>query len=276
MPNNLPTAHMIVKNEDVFVWYAINSVLPYVDKIIIFDTGSSDKTVEIIKSIKSRKICFKQFEINNVEDISELRQKQLEMTDGSWFWMVDGDEIYPDSLCKEIINLISTKGDKIDGIVVKRFDLLGDIYHYQSEKVGTYSLFGTKGHLAIRLLNKKNLPGLHVKGKYPYEGYYDSKEIEVIYHPPEKFLITGARLFHAMYLKRSTRGVSLSDTYHRNKYKIESGHKFDTDQNLPEVFKADRPPNIADATVKRSYLYELTAAFITPIKAVKRKIFNLS
>lgn len=263
---------MIVKNEDIFIWYAITAVLPYVDKIIIFDTGSTDKTVEIIRSIKSRKICFKQFNIAKIEGISQLRQKQLDMTDNGWLWTVDGDEIYPGPLGKEIIRLINTKGDKLEGIVVKRYDLLGDIYHYQSEKVGTYNLFGKKGHFAIRLLNKKNLPGLHVKGKYPYEGYYDNSEIEVIHHSPEKFLITKERLFHAMYLARSTKGGSLSDTFHRNKYKIEAGYKFDPVQNFPEVFKKERPLFIPDATAKRSSLYELKATLITPIKTVKRKI----
>lgn len=267
---------MMVKNEDIFVWYAINSVLPYVDKMIIFDTGSTDKTVDIIMSIKNHKICFKQFNTKNIKEITDLRQKQLEMTQSDWFWIVDGDEIYPDCVCKEIINTINSKGNRLEGIAVKRYDLLGDIYHYQSEKVGTYNLFGRKGHLAIRLLNRKNLPGLHVKGIYPYEGYYDNKGIEVIHHAPEKFPITENRLLHAMYLVRSTRGGSLSDTFHRKKYKIESGHKFDTDQNLPEVFKAVRPSIVPDSAVKRSNLYELTAKIITPIKAVKRKIVNLS
>lgn len=276
MINNNLTAHMIVKNEDIFIWYAVNSVLPYVDKMIIFDTGSTDKTVDIIKSIKSHKICFKQFNIKNAEDITILRQKQLEVTQSDWFWIVDGDEIYPDCLCKEIMNTINSKGNRLEGIAVKRYDLLGDIYHYQSEKVGTYNLFGRKGHLAIRLLNKKNLPGLHIKGIYPYEGYYDSKGIEVIYHAPEKFLITKDRLFHAMYLQRSILGNNLSGTFHRRKYKIELGNKFENERVLPEVFNTVRPSFVPDVTVRRDFLYELIASIITPVKMIKRKIVNLA
>jgi len=35
------TAHMIVKNEEQWVWYALQSILPYVDKVIVYDTGST-------------------------------------------------------------------------------------------------------------------------------------------------------------------------------------------------------------------------------------------
>jgi len=36
MKNNL-TAHMLVKNEEQWIWYAINSVINRVDQIIIYD-----------------------------------------------------------------------------------------------------------------------------------------------------------------------------------------------------------------------------------------------
>ena len=45
------TAHCLIKNEENFVWYAIKSVVDFVDKIIVFDTGSTDKTVELIKKL---------------------------------------------------------------------------------------------------------------------------------------------------------------------------------------------------------------------------------
>ena len=52
--------HCLVANEERFVWYALQSVLPYVDQVMVWDTGSTDKTVEIIKAIKSPKIIFKE------------------------------------------------------------------------------------------------------------------------------------------------------------------------------------------------------------------------
>ena len=42
------TAHMVVMNEEKWIWFAIKSVVDYMDRLIIYDTGSTDKTVEII------------------------------------------------------------------------------------------------------------------------------------------------------------------------------------------------------------------------------------
>jgi len=266
------TGHMIVKNEDRFIWYAISSVLPYVDRFIIYDTGSTDHTVKIIQSFKDKKIEFRQFQIADVAEIAKLRDRQIKDTQDGWFWIVDGDEIYSDSLCKEIKYLVQKEGDKLEGIVVGRYDLLGDIYHYQDESVGTYEMFGKTGHMALRLINKKNIAGLYVSGNYPYEEYFDKNHTDLIFHPQEKFRFTREKLFHAMYLPRSTAGANLRDTFHRKKYKIEKGHEFPKNYKYPEVFFANKPPFIPSVTARRSSSYNLLAEFITPIKTLKRKI----
>lgn len=269
--NNPITAHMVVKNEDKFIWYAISSVLPYVDRFLIFDTGSKDKTIEIINSFKDGKIEFLQKE---TKDIGKLRQIQIEETDTSWFWIVDGDEIYHSSLCKEIVNIVENEGKNLEGIVVGRYDLMGDIYHFQDESVGTYNLFGRWGHLVLRLINKKNIAGLHLEGKYPYEGYYGENEKELTTHNAQKFYFTEGKLFHAMYLQRSTLGKSLSDTLHRNKYKIELGRCIKDVRLIPEVFYQPHPVFVPDSSQKRSIFYELAAYLLTPIKIIKRNLWQ--
>lgn len=263
---------MIVKNEDRFIWYAISSVLPYVDKFLIYDTGSTDNTVKVIRSITSDKIIFHQFNIDNISEIAKLRDRQIKETADEWFWVVDGDEIYTDSLCQEIKDTLKKEGDKLEGIVVGRFDLLGDIYHHQDESVGTYNMLGKSGHMALRLINKKNIPELHVSGNYPYEEYLDKNGTGIIFHPVEKFRFTQGKLFHAMYLGRSSLGANLAGTFHRRKYTIESGHKFPEHFKYPEVFFKSRQSIIPDVTVKRSSIYNLFASFITPLKLLKRKI----
>ena len=45
--------HTLVKNEEKYLWYAVMSVADFVDKVLLWDTGSSDKTVEIIKQIQN-------------------------------------------------------------------------------------------------------------------------------------------------------------------------------------------------------------------------------
>lgn len=272
---NIPiTAHMVVRNEDRFIWYSIHSILPYVGKIIITDTGSTDKTLKIINSIESDKISLKSVKIKSVEEISEIRNDQISETATDWFWIVDGDEIYTNKLCEEIKMMLKTSGDKYEGIVVGRYDLIGDIYHIQKETVGTYDLFERKGHIVLRLINKAIIPGLHVQGVYPYEGYYDKDGIEIIHHDKSKFGFTKRKMFHAMYLPRSTKGAVLSDTYHRNKWKFEKGFEHPKNLSLPEVFYFQKPAIIPGVTSKRSIYYEMVASLITPIKIIKRRFMN--
>ncbi len=274
MSDILLTVHMVVKNEDRFIWYALNSVLPYVDKVIIFDTGSTDKTVEIINSFADERIKFQSIEIKEAKDIGRLRQQQIEETNTPWFWIVDGDEIYHSSLCKEIVNIVRKEGKNLEGIVVGRYDLLGDVYHFQDESVGKYNLFDRQGHFVLRLINKENIAGLHVEGLYPYEGYYDKNGQELINHDKQRFYFAKGRLFHAMYLQRSTHGASLSDTLHRNKWKIELGKRIKDKKLIPEVFYQPHPVLVPDSYGKRSIFYELAANLVTPIKIFKRKLWK--
>jgi glycosyltransferase involved in cell wall biosynthesis len=269
----LPIVNMVVKNEDRFIWYAIKSVENYAEKILITDTGSTDNTVQIIKSIKSKKIVFSEKKINNREELTKIRQDQLRNSNAEWVWIVDGDEIYSDSLCREIIFLINQK-KRLEGVVVGRYDLIGDIYHYQDEKVGSYSLFGKKGHIVLRLINKYSVPFLHTEGIYPYEAYYDKLNQEITTHDKKLFAFTKGKIFHAMYLKRSSKGANLKNTYHRNKWKVEIGHKISSSDNFPEVFSNVDQNAISSVITRRSYLYKFIALLITPIKQIKRQIVN--
>lgn len=266
------TAHMVVKNEDRFIWYALSSILPSVGRVLITDTGSTDQTVSIIKSFHDDRIVLRQEEISSPDDLGNIRNKHIQETATDWFWIVDGDEVYPKPLCKEIVGIIGERGKELEGVVVGRYDLLGDIYHYQSESVGTYNIFERRGHWVLRLLKKSSIPGLHVSGTYPYEGYYDKNEAEVVHHDPKKFFFTEGRLWHAMYLRRSSKGASLANTFHRKKWKIELGHRFIAADTLPETFFLPHPEGISDVSAKRSLWYEVIASVVTPVKMLKRAL----
>ena len=47
--NNLVGVLMMIKNEESSIAVTINSVKNYIKHIIIFDTGSTDKTIQIVK-----------------------------------------------------------------------------------------------------------------------------------------------------------------------------------------------------------------------------------
>lgn len=266
---NKNTAVMMVKNEDRFIWYSIASVLPYVSRFIIFDTGSTDKTVKIIKTFKSSKIIFLQKNKTSPALLTSYRQIQADMVEKGWLWIVDGDEIYPVKTAKKVISLMN--GNYI-GIIIHRYDLLGDIYHYQDESVGTYNQFGKIGHYVLRAINKDKIMNLQVLGDYPDE-YFAENGRSVKEKGKGNFVFVEERIFHAMYLQRSSKGSRLQDVLNRNKYKIETGKKIDKNV-IPEIFYKKHSSIILDVTGKRSNLYNLTASLISPIKKVKRQLYK--
>ncbi len=262
------TAHMVVKNEDQWVWYAIKSVLPYVDQFLITDTGSSDNTLMLIKSINSPKIELSSTVITRPSQLTQIRNDQIKATKGDWIWIIDGDEVYTSSLCEEIVDYINDL--KINGIAVRRYDLLGDVYHRQDESVGEYKLLGTRGHLVTRLIKLSAFPNLHVERPYPLEAYLDNHQQVVHSYNQDKWQISKNSLFHAMYLRRSSLGAKLP-MFNRSKYKIEKGLPNITP--LPEVFSLPHPLGYNPFSY-RGLMYDLVAAIITPIKMLKRKIMN--
>src|SRR3990172_3928684 len=97
-------ANTIVHNEENFIWFAIMSVVNYVDKILVWDTGSTDKTVEIIKEVikeKGNKIEFKEVGAVNANEFTKMRQKMLDESHCDWILVLDGDEIWWGSSMKK-------------------------------------------------------------------------------------------------------------------------------------------------------------------------------
>ncbi|OGG23189.1 hypothetical protein A3B48_00180 [Candidatus Gottesmanbacteria bacterium RIFCSPLOWO2_01_FULL_40_10] len=263
---------MVVKNEDRFVWYGINSVLPYVDRFLITDTGSTDKTVEIIKAIKDEKIALTRKEKVTPALLTRYRQEQIDKTETAWLWLVDGDEVYPEKTAQKIRRIMS-EGDKYDGIIAHRFDLLGDIYHRQRETVGSYNQFGLRGHYVLRCLRVKAFSDLNVLGDYPDE-YFADGAVHVKKRGRDRFALVQEPLFHSMYLQRSTAGKKLQNVLNRQNYKIELGLAVNP-ENLPDIFFAIRPPIVPEVLGKISVIYLIAAALITPVKILKRKLMEI-
>ncbi|MBW2644617.1 MAG: glycosyltransferase [Deltaproteobacteria bacterium] len=78
---------MIVKNEESCLGRCLKSVHKYVDEIIIVDTGSEDKTVEIAESYGA-KIYHHPWE----NDFSKHRNQSLSYATGDWILQLDADE----------------------------------------------------------------------------------------------------------------------------------------------------------------------------------------
>ncbi len=85
--NNLLTLAMIVKNEEFFLPQCLESVKGIVDDMVIVDTGSTDRTVEIAESFGARVI-----QIPWPNDFAKARNVGLDAVKTPWVLIMDADE----------------------------------------------------------------------------------------------------------------------------------------------------------------------------------------
>ena len=92
---------MIVKNEQDCLGRCLESVHDHVDEIIIVDTGSTDRTVEIAKSYNAL-IYHHPWE----NDFSKHRNQSLSYATGDWIFQLDADEeLFPEdgSMLRDVV-----------------------------------------------------------------------------------------------------------------------------------------------------------------------------
>ncbi len=264
-------AHTIVYNEENFLWYAVKSIIDYVDKVLIWDTGSTDQTWQIIKKLKkdyADKIEIKQVGRVSREQHTQQRQKMLEGSKCDWILLLDGDEIWWRESIKKLVGTINRQDYKLNAIVVPFFNAVGDIYHYQSQSAGEYKLLGRRGHLTIRAINRR-IPRLHLDKPYGQEGFFDGANHLIQEGNQKKILFLDAPFLHLTHLKRSGRNRG------QDKLKYDLGISFEKNHIYPEVFNNPPPLNIPSPLTKRSLKYEFIAMLKFPFTWLNRKVKNL-
>lgn len=101
----LLTIGMIVKNEEKYLRRCLEALQPILKSIsselIIVDTGSTDRTVEIAKEFTDKVLFFEW-----INDFAAARNFGLEKAQGEWFMAVDADEIFIS--CDDIIKFFKS------------------------------------------------------------------------------------------------------------------------------------------------------------------------
>lgn len=267
----------VVKNEGRYIWFAIESVIDFLDKILIYDTGSIDETPKIIELLQKKhpsKIIFKQVGELDADGLTNIRQQMLDQTYSDWLILVDGDEVWWKDSIEKTIAKIQKKGDKLYALVNPVINLVGDIYHHLDESLGQYNILGKKGHFNIRAINRK-IKGLYIKNQYPLEGFYtlDNKLIQDF--GKDKLAFVDGPILHFSFLQRSNLDYGDKLSIKRSsKIKYEIGQKFSQSFKYPEVFYQKYPRFIPSPWQKMSRTFRLRALAQTPLKKLKRKLIK--
>ncbi len=89
----LLTIGMIVKNEEKYLRQCLTAIKPILNKVdcelIVVDTGSTDKTVEIAKKFTDKVLFFEW-----IGDFSAARNVSIEAAQGEWFMFLDADDMF--------------------------------------------------------------------------------------------------------------------------------------------------------------------------------------
>ncbi len=81
----------IAKNEERCIERCLESLYGICDEIIVVDTGSTDKTVEIAKAHGAKVVFFEW-----IHDFSAAKNFALDQATGDWVVFLDADEYFPD------------------------------------------------------------------------------------------------------------------------------------------------------------------------------------
>ncbi|MBC79166.1 MAG: glycosyl transferase [Chloroflexi bacterium] len=105
---------IITKNEERFIERALKSVSQF-DEVILVDSGSTDKTLEIAKKYNA-KIFSKEW-----QGFSKQKQYAMSLCKNDWVLNLDADEEIGTNLINELKKII--REDKVDGVRLMRNDL---------------------------------------------------------------------------------------------------------------------------------------------------------
>ncbi|MDR2593661.1 MAG: glycosyltransferase [Fibromonadaceae bacterium] len=105
---------MIVKNEEANIARAIQSFLPFADEIVVNDTGSSDRTIEIVNSFPKTVLMQSEW----IGDFSHSRNLSFEKATCPWILWMDADDYVPPDQVKSFLNLKTTPLDRMISFTV--------------------------------------------------------------------------------------------------------------------------------------------------------------
>lgn len=272
------TGHLFVKNEENWIWFAVKSLLDFVDKIFIFDTGSTDRTMEILSLIDSPKLVIEEKGPADARRIPRLLQEMIDRTEKeSWILPMGGDEIWTKEAAGELRRAVEGAGEKIWVMPIRLWYCLGDVFHFDEEIERRQTVFGRQrpfrkdGYWISRCF-RRNLPGLKVTGLYGFETYVFADGLYLFEAERENLHFLKGRIFHATHLLRSSQDNRVMQRPGKRRYEL--GRSLPEDEPLPAVFYEPRPAIVPDPLGHFSLADRLKGAAVNPLRMVKTALWR--
>lgn len=135
---------LITKNEEKNIARCLESVQGIVDEIILLDTGSTDKTVEIAKNYNA-KVFYSEWE----NDFAKARNEAIDKATGDWILILDADEELREESKGQIrVFMIPVEDPICYTIRIKNFNEKNEIQH------SNYMTRFFKNHPSLRFKGK--------------------------------------------------------------------------------------------------------------------------
>ncbi len=186
------TGLIITYNEELHIKDVLQN-LSFVDEIIVVDSFSTDKTVEIIKSFPQVKLIQNKF-----EDFTKQRNLALSYAKNNWILFIDADERISNELRDEILKTVNLENTKDAYYFVRKFIFKNEPLrfsgwqtdknfrlfkknkaHYKSERLvhETLNIKGTIGVLKHKLIHYSYADYKTYKRKMVSYGKLRAKEL---------------------------------------------------------------------------------------------------
>lgn len=166
---------LIAKNEEVFIARCLNSVRPFVDEMIVVDTGSTDRTMEIAASLGA-----KVSEFAWIDDFAAARNAAIERTTGDWILVLDADEYFECSSGNDAEKLqrFVSQGEWIGRITVKSRFLQNGSEQTVQARIGRLFPRSVRYQGAIHEQLASDLPRVDSGLALLHDGYYETDKSE--------------------------------------------------------------------------------------------------
>jgi len=158
----LLSACMIVKDEEAILPTALASLNRVVDEVVVYDTGSTDRTIEIALESGARVI-----EGHWDHDFSRARNASLAECRGEWILHIDADEVLEADA--RTMRTVLGSARNVDVLLVEIYNLVGDGtepgYSHRAFRLFRRDRCHWKGHLHEQVCLRDDEHGELLAGK---------------------------------------------------------------------------------------------------------------